>query len=118
MTQRVELRKHGPFDLRYGVTRLQPAPPSLRRPEAAELAWHDFHAHFFPDCRRHDSDALAAYQVYRSGSPPRAGLARQDGREETRGTLPPFSVLVWEWEGGAGLDGSRAPAVRQPAPRR
>ena len=30
-----------------------------RNKEAAELAWHDFQAHFFPDCRRHDSDALA-----------------------------------------------------------
>ncbi|MGD0716042.1 MAG: hypothetical protein ABSB24_17980 [Gaiellaceae bacterium] len=71
MTQGIEARRHGPFDLRYGALRLRPAPPSLRRPEAAELDWHDFRAQLFPDSRRHDSDALASYEPYRESGPPR-----------------------------------------------
>jgi hypothetical protein len=73
MTEWIETRRHGPFDLRYGVMRLKPAPPSLRRPGAAELDWDGFCAQFFPGVHRHDRDALAAYESYRLSGSPRDG---------------------------------------------
>jgi hypothetical protein len=91
--------------------RQKPPPPSLMRPEAAEFDWHEFHARFSPDSRRHDSDALAAYESYRNSRLPRAGRGKRDGREEMQRAPAPYALRVWEWEGGAGPERSRPPAV-------
>jgi hypothetical protein len=96
MTRRVEFGKHGPFDRRYGLIRLKPAPSSLRRPGAAELDWCRFHDLFFPHSRRHDSDALAAYESYRNNSP------ALTTRGETQARQDNAALPRWEWEGGAG----------------
>ena len=57
-------RKHGPFDLRFSPIRHKPAPASLRRPGEEPTDWAGFRARLSPACRRHDFDALAAYESY------------------------------------------------------
>lgn len=62
-------RKHGPFDFRYPVRRKLAASvwelqPQRDRPE--RLEWSAFVARFFPNRRRHDSEALAAYEAFRN----------------------------------------------------
>ena len=57
-------RKHGPFDPRYAPILHEPAPASLWRVGQERLDWRGFLARFFPDSRRHDLDALAAYESY------------------------------------------------------
>lgn len=60
-------RRHGHFDGRYPVL-----PKLVERtwvPESADgagdqLDWSAFHKRFFPNRRRHDRAALAAYQAY------------------------------------------------------
>jgi hypothetical protein len=60
-------RRHGPFDTRYPVRpklaattwELQPGEDGVQR-----LDWSAFVARFFPRIRRHDFEALAAYQSY------------------------------------------------------
>ena len=62
-------RRHGPFDTRYPVRpklaartwELQPDEDRLER-----LDWSAFLARFFPNRRRHDLGALAAYESYRN----------------------------------------------------
>jgi hypothetical protein len=84
-------RKHGPFDFRYPV-RPKIATPVWElqgdRDGPGRLAWSVFLARFFPNRRRHDFEALAAYEAYRNaldrvalsqGSPPRA-VASARGR--------------------------------------
>ena len=56
-------RKHGPFDTRYPPTRHTPVPTSLWLGQE-RLDWQEFLARCFPDRRRHDRDALAAYESY------------------------------------------------------
>ena len=61
-------RKHGPFDDRYPVRLKLPASsPDLRVDEdgGERLEWSQFLARFFPNRRRHDFAALAAYEAYR-----------------------------------------------------
>jgi hypothetical protein len=57
-------RKHGPFDPRYPPILHEPAPASLWRVGQERLDWRGFLARFFPESRRHDLDALAAYESY------------------------------------------------------
>jgi hypothetical protein len=62
-------RKHGPFDSRYPLRRKLATPvwelqPQRDGPETLE--WSVFVARFFPNRRRHDSEALAAYEGYRN----------------------------------------------------
>jgi hypothetical protein len=57
-------RKHGPFDPRYPPVRHKPVPASLWRLGDERLDWQGFLARFFPESRRHDLDALAAYESY------------------------------------------------------
>src|SRR5439155_17752551 len=62
-------RRHGPFDTRYPVRpklaattwELHPDEDRLER-----LDWSAFLARFFPNSRRHDLGALAAYESYRN----------------------------------------------------
>jgi len=113
-------RKHGPFDRRYPPIRHKPAPASLWRLGEERLDWQGFLARFFPDRRRHDLDALAAYESYRNdaeghpagGSPapalassptavhdPRLDTAQRfdDDQEE-----PPATADTERWEGDGG----------------
>jgi hypothetical protein len=132
MTQRIELRKHGPFDLRYPVMELTPAPPSLWHLGEDRLDWYGFLAQFFPRSRRHASHALAAYESYRdswSGLPETIAPVRRSVRLATpvvqaqgsskarRGerqagrrqfAAPSSALLTWEWEGGAVRAGKRS----------
>ena len=60
-------RRHGHFDGRYPV--LPKLVERTRVPESADaegdqLDWSAFHRRFFPNRRRHDQAALAAYQAY------------------------------------------------------
>jgi hypothetical protein len=61
-------RKHGPFDFRYPVRRKLAAPIWELQPKDGpeRLEWSVFVARFFPNRRRHDSEALAAYEAYRN----------------------------------------------------
>ena len=62
-------RKHGPFDPRYPVRQKIATPVwelRLHRDGPGRLEWSVFLARFFPNRRRHDFEALAAYEAYRS----------------------------------------------------
>jgi hypothetical protein len=95
-------RKHGPFDRRY--------PPILHKPRRASLwrlgeeatDWDGFLARFFAGCRRHDFDALAAYESYRHDADAVAHIAQED---------PPTGAETerWEGEGGAATGRLRRP---------
>ena len=106
-------RRHGSFDLRYPVRpklaatawELQPDEGGIER-----LDWSPFLARFFPNSRRHDFDALAAYESYRNaldqaslvaGSKPE--FMRQSAAQASEPAgVPPLlgALLAWEWEGG------------------
>jgi hypothetical protein len=105
-------RRHGPFDIRY------PARPKLaattwelqRDEEGMEwLHWSAFLARFFPNRRRHDFEALAAYESYGNAleeatAPVGPEYARQvaaAARERVGVASSSAAELVWEWEGGA-----------------
>jgi hypothetical protein len=62
-------RKHGPFDFRYPVRRKLATPVWELQPDRdgpGKLEWSAFLERFFPNRRRHDSEALAAYEAYRN----------------------------------------------------
>jgi hypothetical protein len=59
-------RKHGPFDDRYPVRQKVPAPSwdlRLHGEGGEKLEWAAFLATSFPNRRRHDFAALAAYEA-------------------------------------------------------
>ncbi|HVC86562.1 MAG TPA: hypothetical protein VNC40_03955 [Gaiellaceae bacterium] len=60
-------RRHGPFDDRYPSHLKLPAPSGVRPAKSGEerLDWATFLARFFPNRRRHDFAAVAAYEAYR-----------------------------------------------------
>jgi len=89
-------RKHGPFDRRYPPVRHKPAPASLWHLGEEGIDWEGFRARFFPGYRRHDFDALAAYESYRND----VDAAAQVARSETE---------RWEGEGGAAAGRPRRP---------
>jgi hypothetical protein len=101
-------RRHGPFDTRYPLRprlaaitwELQPGEERLER-----LDWSAFLARFYPNRRRHDLEALAAYQSYRNALEQASAAADTLTRPaSTPGTAAASelsaAVLVWEWEGG------------------
>ena len=60
-------RKHGPFDFRYPMRRKIAASVwelQRDRDRPGRLEWSVFLARSFPDRRRHDFEALAAYEAY------------------------------------------------------
>ena len=88
-------RKHGPFDPRYPVRRKIATPVwelQLDRDGPGRLEWSVFLSRFFPNRRRHDFEALAAYEAYgnaldraaspQGSSPRRPAFAR--GRKAQR----------------------------------
>ena len=66
-------RKHGPFDMRWSCIRkdnsgaLSTAPLLSAAHVAEALDWQAFSARYFPERRRHDSEARSAYAAYRLG---------------------------------------------------
>jgi hypothetical protein len=117
-------RKHGAFDSRHPPTRHTPAPTRLWLGEE-RLDWQEFLARFFPDRRRHDREALAAYESYvnevesrsapfpATASPPTAASAglpdpTQLSEDEEE---PPATADTdrWQGEGGASARRSRRP---------
>ena len=113
-------RKHGPFDRRYPPIRHKPAPASLWRLGEERLDWQGFLARFFPKSRRHDFDALAAYESYvndaegrPAGGCPAPALARSSSAapaarshmtqrsENEQERLVTADIERWEGEGGA-----------------
>ena len=95
------MRKHGPFDFRYPVRPKIATPVWELQPDRdgpGRLAWSVFLARFFPSRRRHDFEALAAYEAYRNaldraalsqGSPPRAVGSVRGRTAERRLVSPP-----------------------------
>jgi len=121
-------RKHGPFDDRYPVRLKLPAPSRDLRLDGEggeRLEWSAFLARFFPNRRRHDFAALAAYEAYRDTVEQRTPQqrptthrnlpSRRDGESRRRrsasvaSTRVPVAassaaVLTWESEGGASAE--------------
>jgi hypothetical protein len=98
-------------------------PSTTRRRYRGKLAWDAFAAQYFPERRRHDLEAVAAYGAYKQGrdwrndcpqtkSPPRLTLVPSDEpiplgteTEATSGAAERLLVAVaaeqlWEGEGG------------------
>jgi len=117
-------RKHGAFDSRYPPTRHTPVPTSLWLGEK-RLDWQEFLARFFPDRRRHDREALAAYESYvndvesrsaffpATASPPTAapGALPDTTQFSEDEEEPPATADTdrWQGEGGAAAGRSRRP---------
>jgi hypothetical protein len=121
-------RKHGPFDDRYRVRQKLPAPSCNLRVDGNTgemLEWSVFLARFFPNRRRHDLAALAAYEAYRNTleqrtarqrtTTHRALPGRRDGGSRSRPAAAVAStrlavaassaaLLTWESEGGASAE--------------
>ena len=117
-------RKHGAFDGRYPPVRHKPAPVSLWRLGEERLDWQAFLTRFFPNSRRHDFDALAAYESYRNdlegrpadGAPApeldRAPSAMPAAAPETEQWSedeeePPATADTERWEGDGGASAKR-----------
>jgi hypothetical protein len=110
-------RKHGPFDSRYSPIRHKPAPVSLWRLGEERTDWQGFLARFYPGCRRHDFDALAAYESYCNGAEGRRAddslvlrslvhVARsENARSAGDGEEPPAVAETERWEGEGGATG-------------
>jgi hypothetical protein len=119
-------RRHGPFDDRQRVRMKLPAPSCDLEPDGdgERLEWSVFLARFFPNRRRHDFTAIAAYEAYRNAvqrgnskqeTMHRAPAGRRNGGSRGRpaagvaGTPVPVTasstaVLTWESEGGASAE--------------
>jgi hypothetical protein len=63
-----------------------------------QLDWQRFRASHFPDSRRHDLEAIAAYGVYRRS--PAGGPSSEDV-DATNGLTRSTALQGWEDEGGA-----------------
>ena len=121
-------RRHGAFDMRYPIRRKTAARAwelQRDRDRRGRLEWSAFVASSFPNRRRHDFQALAAYEAYGNaidralppqrsstrgsasdtdvdrggGSPPR-GRGGPAGRTLQTASPSP-ALLVWESEGGS-----------------
>ena len=95
-------RKHGPFDLRYPPIVHKPAPASLWRLGEDRTDWEGFRDRFFPGLRRHDLDALAAYESYRNDVDGAVHVARSENAQRGKGEEPPAAADTERWEGEGG----------------
>lgn len=73
------------------------------------LDWQSFSARYFPDRRRHDLDALKAYEAYRNRSRPRPKRARREGAQTDRRAQAPDAALVAAAVQISETDGGSAP---------
>jgi hypothetical protein len=114
-------RKRGPFDPRYAPIRHKPVPVSLWRLGEERLDWQAFLARFFPDSRRHDSDALVVYESYVNGvdastgrgSEPSAVPARLDTTRRSEVEEDPATADIDRWEGEGGASARRPRRTRR-----
>ena len=123
-------RKHGAFDPRYPPAHFKPAPASLWRLGEERLDWQGFLARFFPATRRHDSDALAAYESYLNDidgrpvrgfpapafprSPSRVHGARlQPTQRSEDDEEPPATADTDRWENEGGASAGRLRLTRK-----
>ena len=126
-------RKHGPFDSRYPPVGHAPTPASLRRLGEERRDWQGFLGRFFPDSRRHDFDALAAYESYLNdahgrpadsfpaSAPARSPVAvHNDRSDKTRRSEDweelPATADTERWEGDGGAP-TGSPRRRRPGER-
>jgi hypothetical protein len=82
-------RRHGTFDVRYPIRRKAAAPAwELQRDwdHRGRLDWSAFVAGSFPNGRRHDFQALAAYAAYGNALDRAASLRRSSTRRPARHT--------------------------------
>lgn len=108
-------RRHGPFDLRYSIRRKTAAPAWELQPDwdcRGRLEWSLFEAGSYPNGRRHDFEALAAYEAYgnaldRAGSlrpastSPAGHVLAAGARVAMRAVFPTPALSAWESEGGS-----------------
>jgi hypothetical protein len=75
-------RKHGSFDMRWlcgdnnGLGAVPEAPLLSAAEEVEALGWDAFSNRYFPERRRHDSEARSAYVAYKHGREWRTPRAR------------------------------------------
>jgi hypothetical protein len=116
-------RRHGPFDGRYPPILHTPAPVSLWRLGEERLDSQGFLARFFPGSRRHDFDALAAYESYLNDAQHSAGgfavpalgsssgaarIVRSDTTQVSyEDEEPPATTDTERWEGEGGASAAR-----------
>jgi hypothetical protein len=113
-------RKHGPSDLRYPPIPHRRAPASLWRLGEERTDWQGFLARFCPGSRRHDFEALAAYESYCNAAEGRGadnslmlgsmrGVVRVARSENARSgggeEEPPALAETERWEGEGGATG-------------
>ena len=105
------------FDTRYPPTRHAPIPASLWRSGEERLDWQEFLARFFPDRRRHDREALAAYESYVNDVESRPSLSRPTAAtgfltDETQLSAdeeePPATADTDRWQGEGGASAGRS----------
>lgn len=101
-------RKHGPFDSRYPPIRHKPAPASLWRLGEERTDWQGFLARFYPGCRRHDLDALAAYESYSNDAE-----GRRADDSLVLGSLPAAVHVARSQNARSGGDGEEPPAAAE-----
>ena len=123
-------RKHGPFDSRYPPIRHESTPASLWRLGEERLDWQGLRGRLFPDSRRHDFDALAAYESYlcdahgrpADGSPATAlagspGAVHADRSDTTQRSEDweelPATTDTERWEGDSGASTGSPPRSRR-----
>jgi hypothetical protein len=118
-------RKHGWFDARYPAAGHKPPPARLWHLGDERLDWQRFHGRFFPDSRRHDFDALTAYDAYRDAAqaPPADGsrtagvsqiLQHSTRREDEE--QPPATPDTDRWEADGGASAARPRGRRSSEP--
>jgi hypothetical protein len=104
-------RRHGAFDVRYPIRRKAAASIwELQRDwdRRGRLEWSVFVAGSFPNGRRHDFEALAAYEAYgnaldRAPSLRRSSIspAKHALAAAGAGMSPSPALSAWESEGGS-----------------
>ena len=109
-------RRHGPFDVRYPTRQKTDARASELqgdRTRPGRLEWSVFVAGSFPNRRRHDFQACAAYEAYgnalaRAASPRRSStprsrraLAAAGAGVAVRTVSQSPALSAWESEGGS-----------------
>ena len=97
-------RRHGPFDFRYPARpKLAASGRELRRDRdgPGRLEWSGFLTRFFPNRRRHDFAALAAFEDYRNTLERAASPQRSATRWPALAASPSGALADWEAEGGS-----------------
>lgn len=106
-------RKHGAFDPRYPRARHRPDPEGLWGVGQVLFDWRGFLARFFPESRRHDGIALAAYESYRNHVESGIASSRTTQRRDEDEAAARVDTDRWEGEGGASAEAPRPRGKRR-----